>query len=153
MPVLECITECERMTACVFQVLRVCVNLRVKGRDEWEWVKSVLHYPACVSKKPVGVKPSSNAINSMMWNGFLRTTGLCKYSARPNLNMTCFFISQKTHCINMEAPNEKVEHSMAFCVFDLQINWPQFPLMRFVSHTLAHFQSQALIAQIGFSCL
>lgn len=37
-----------------------------------------------------------------------------------------------------------------FCVFDLQIKWPQFRLMRFAPRTLTCFQSQALIVGIGF---
>lgn len=37
-----------------------------------------------------------------------------------------------------------------FCVFDLQINWPQFRPRRFAPRTLTRFQSRALIAGIGF---
>lgn len=46
-----------------------------------------------------------------------------------------------------------VEQCVAFCVFDLQIKWPQFRVMRFAIHTLTRFQSQGLIVRIRFSLL
>lgn len=49
------------------------------------------------------------------------------------------FISPETRSIGMDAPNERVELCAAFCVSDLQINWPQFTLMRFALHTLTRF--------------
>ncbi len=61
------------------------------------------------------------------------------------------FISPKPRRINVDATNERVVPRLAFCVFDLQINWPQFRLMRFAPRTLTRFQSQALIVGIGFS--
>lgn len=60
----------------------------------------------------------------MMGNGSFRTTGLCKHSAQHNFNIACVLSRRNHPSINMDAPNERVEQHTAFCVFDLQINWP-----------------------------
>lgn len=51
----------------------------------------------------------------------------------------------------MDATNERVGLFIAFCVFDLQINWPQFTLMRFAPRNLTRFQSRALILAVVLS--
>lgn len=51
----------------------------------------------------------------------------------------------------MDAANEGVGWCIAFSVFDLQINCPQFTLMRFAPHNLTRFQAQALILVAGLS--
>lgn len=62
-------------------------------------------YSMCF-QKPLGVKPSSNAINSMMGNGSFRATGLCKHTALGSTRTQPVF-----YLNNESATNEEV----AFC--------------------------------------
>lgn len=48
----------------------------------------------------------------------------CANTAHSTTSTWHAFYLAETHHINMDAPNERVEQHTAFCVFDLQINWP-----------------------------
>lgn len=47
-------------------------------------------------QKPLGVKPSSNAINSVMGNGSFRATGPSKHAAQHEHGMYAYLDEKKT---------------------------------------------------------
>lgn len=151
MPLLECIIECVRVCfKCRRNCVYLCKPVSVCVRERGEWASEV-----CVT------------LYSMR---FSKTTGGETILKRHQLNDGEWFLShhwaEQTHDttwtrhaflslwkqrINMDATNERVGLFIAFCVFDLQINWPQFTLMRFAPHNLTRFQSQALILAVVLS--
>lgn len=150
MPALVCIIEREILCVCVssaVSIARVCVSQRatVSGRRRGcEWVSEVCvtRYTMCF-QKPLGVKPSSNAIKSMMGNGSFRTAGLCKTHGTTWTHFKTFFFFfftlPKPAAAIWIALTRRVGPRVAFCVFDLRINWARFRLMRSTPHSFALF--------------
>lgn len=152
MPLLECIIECVRVCfKCRCNCVYLCKPVRVCVRERREWVSEVCYIiQHAFFKNHWGWNHPQTP--STQWWGMVPFAPLDWANARHNLNMACISIfALWNQCINMDATNERVGLFIAFCMFDLQINWPQFTLMRFAPHNLTRFQSQALILAVVLS--
>lgn len=145
MPLLECIMECGRKRGTVCMCVKCCHN----------------HVNLC---KPVSVcqvekTMSEWSVHYIIQHAFSKTHWGWSHRVSDGEWFLSHHWTEQDVSILLQ-PNTSIWATLTrgwdcslLSVFDLQINWPQFTLMRFVSHSLTRFQSQALIlAAVSSSC-